>query len=158
MLKRKDPPEPPQAAGSVDLAALPGYLGYMLRQAQAGVFRDFKPLMGDLGIRPGEFSLLTLVAANPGIHQGVLARFYRLDKSTLSASIKSLLERGLIARTRNPDDRRYYALQLTDTGRKALSLATRRVEQQERKMDSMLAPGERAQLLDLLRRIAGVFD
>ena len=143
---------------SIDFGKLPGYLGYQVRQAQAAIFRDFAQTMKDVGLTPGEFSLLTMVEANPGINQITLARVYRLDKSTLSYSVNGLKRRGLLSVTRSRDDRRYYGLHLTPAGRETLREATLRVEKQERSMDAVLAPGEREALLDLLKRVSRAFD
>ena len=142
----------------VNFGRLPEYLGYQVRQAQAAVFRDFARLMKDVGVTPGEFSLLTMLDANPGINQITLARVYQLDKSTLSYAINGLKKRRLIRRMRDRADKRYYTLWLTDVGREVLTRATERVEEQEREMDAVLRPGERVQLLDQLKRIAGAFD
>ncbi|MDP6172775.1 MAG: MarR family winged helix-turn-helix transcriptional regulator [Rhodospirillales bacterium] len=142
----------------VDFGHLPNYLGYQIRQAQTAIFRDFAGLMKDVGVTPGEFSLLTLLDANPGINQITLTRVYQLDKSTLSYAINGLKQRRLVKRVRDRDDRRYFSLWLTEVGREVLGRATERVEAQERAMDAVLRPGERAQLLDQFKRISGAFD
>ncbi|MFV2039009.1 MAG: MarR family winged helix-turn-helix transcriptional regulator [Acidimicrobiales bacterium] len=144
--------------GPIDLGALPSYLGYQLRQAQAAVFRDFARIMAEVGVSPGQFSLLTLVEANPGISQTTLALTYGLDKSTLSYSVNELVKRDLIHRTRRNSDRRFYGLELTDGGSATLRRATAVVETQERRMDAALEPGERGQLLALLTRVAGALE
>lgn len=144
--------------GAVDLAQLPDYLGYQIRQAQTSVFRDFARMMADVGVAPGEFSLLTTINANPGISQNRLVRAYQLDKSTLSLAINKLVKRGLIRRTPDERDRRYFSLWLTGEGLTAMARATERVENQERVMDGVLQPGEREALLDMLRRISRAFD
>ncbi len=122
------------------------------------MFRDFTEIMDGIGVSPGEFSLLTLVEANPGIDQMTLARTYRLDKSTLSYSVNGLVKRGLIHRTRRHSDRRFYGLDLTKSGTATLRQATRAVEGQERRMAAALDPGDREQLLALLARITGTFE
>ena len=124
----------------------------------AAVFRDFARLMKDVGVTPGEFSLLSLLQSNPGINQITLTRVYQLDKSTLSYAINGLKRRRLIRRIRDRADKRYYSLWLTDVGCEVLGRATERVEAQERAMDAVLHPGERGQLLDQLKRISGAFD
>lgn len=143
---------------AVDLAQLPDYLGYQIRQAQTAVFRDFARMMADIGVVPGEFSLLTTVNANPGINQNALVQAYQLDKSTLSLAMNKLVKRGLIRRTPDERDRRYFSLWLTDEGLDLLARATERVENQERVMDGVLRPGERKAMLDMLRRISRAFD
>jgi len=147
-----------QELAEVDFGRLPSYVGYQLRQAQSAVFRDLSRTLRETGVTPGEFSLLTMLKANPGINSITLTRIYQLDKATLSLSIKGLAKRGLILSTRHANDRRYYALELTGEGRALLRTVTRRVERQERTMDAALKPGERARLVDLLRRISRAFD
>ncbi|OGA14128.1 MAG: hypothetical protein A3H32_14645 [Betaproteobacteria bacterium RIFCSPLOWO2_02_FULL_63_19] len=146
------------ARADVDFGRLPGYIGYQLRQAQSAVFRDLSRTLRETGVSPGEFSLLTLLKANPGINSITLTRIYQLDKATLSLSIKGLGKRGLISSTRNAQDRRYYELELTEKGRTLLLNVTRRIERQERAMDTVLKRGERGMLLDLLQRISRAFD
>lgn len=138
----------------IDYGPLPSYIGYRIRQAQTAAFRDLGGAVRDIGLTPGEFSLLTMVAANPGITQARLVEAHRLKKSTLSLAVKALVERGLVRRRRDRDDRRFFAIELTGLGRAKLARFTRRIEAQEREMDSVLAPGEREQLIDLLSRIA----
>ena len=149
---------PGRELAGVDFGRLPGYIGYQVRQAQSAVFRDLSRSLRDTGITPGEFSLLTMVRANPRINSITLSRIYQLDKATLSLSIKGLAARGLIASTRSANDRRYYALELTRAGHALLQGVTRRIERQERVMNAVLKPGERERLLDLLQRISRAFD
>jgi DNA-binding MarR family transcriptional regulator len=148
----------PAANDVLDYGKLPTYLGYQARQAQAAVWRDFPRLMKGLDVTPGEFGLLTLIAANPGINQISLARVYKLDKSTLSYATNRLVKRRLIKRQRDPSDRRHYTLWLTPTGEAKLAAATAKVEEQENMMDGMLEPGERELLLKLLRKISHAFE
>ena len=147
-----------QELTEVDFGRLPGYIGYQVRQAQSAVFRDLSRTLRETGVTPGEFSLLTMVRANPGINSITLSRIYQLDKATLSLSIKGLAARGLISSTRHANDRRYYALELTPAGRALLQGVTRFIERQERTMDAVLRPGDRERLLDLLQRISRAFD
>ncbi len=153
---RNEPPDPARAA-PLELGALAGYLGYQIRQAQSALFRDLARATRPLGVTPGEFSLLATLERNPGLSSTRLAGAYRLDKTSLSLALKRLAGRGLVASNRNADDRRYHSLVLTAAGREVLRRATRRIEAQERAMDALLGPGERALLVDRLRRIAVAF-
>lgn len=145
------------APSAVDFGKLPGYIGYQVRQAQSAIFRDISRTIKDLGVTPGEFSLLTMLQANPGLNSITLARIYRLDKATLSLSLKRLVKRGLIESARSASDRRHLSLRLTEAGRRVLQRVTRRIERQERAMDAVLKPGEREVILELLTRISGAF-
>jgi DNA-binding MarR family transcriptional regulator len=141
------------AAGRINYGRLPDYLGFNLRRAQAAMFGDFARLTGDLDLTPGQFSLLVLLAANPGISQIGLSRAFGLDKSTVSPSIDRLEKRGLVERTRTPNDRRFYALHLTPAGGDLLMRATERVERQESTMARALTPDERRAMIDMLQRV-----
>ena len=150
---RKNAAGAPSSAGEPELGSLPDYLGYALRRAQMALFRDFARRMAALDVTPGQFSLLTLIAANPGISQVALARIHRLDKSTLSPAVDRLARRGMIRRRRAQGDRRFYALSLTDAGARTLGQVTSLVEGQERAMADALQPGEPGALVDMLGRV-----
>jgi DNA-binding MarR family transcriptional regulator len=51
--------------------------------------------------------------------QHELARRLGLEKSTVSRLVTGLVDRGWLSRTRNPDNRRLYRLQLTHDGQAA---------------------------------------
>lgn len=143
---------------SINLGPLPAYLGYQIRQAQAAVFRDLLTLTADLDVTPGEYGLLTMIESNPAISQIDLAAAHKLDKSTLSLAVTRLVKRGLIRRARSPDDERSYRLFLRKAGQNTLARLRERVESQEKTMDSVLRPGERELMLELLRRISSALD
>jgi DNA-binding MarR family transcriptional regulator len=138
----------------VAFGPLPDYLGYLLRRAQARVFADFaEALEGE--ISPGEFGLLTLVAENPGITQVRLAAALGLDKSTLSPALARLTRRGLLRRERLASDGRLQALRLAPSAAPAYAAMRARVEAHEARIGSALTAAERAELMRLLRRMAG---
>ena len=155
---RKRRLESAEKTQAFNFGPLPHYLGYQIRQAQAAVFRDLMTSIADLKVTPGEFGLLTMLDGNPGISQVDLAAVYKLDKSTLSLAVGRLVKRGLVRRTRNREDERYYALWLLQPGRLLLQRVRERVEAQERTMDAVLHRGERRHLLDTLQRISQALD
>lgn len=135
-----------------------GYLGYQIRQAQAAIFRDLTAATADLDLTPGEFGLLAMIDANPGISQIDLAAIHKLDKSTLSLAVTRLAKRGLIRRARSPDDDRANSLFLRKAGVGLLRGMRERIEVQERTMEAVLRPGERELMLDALQRISHAFE
>ena len=141
---------------SIDLARLPDYLGYQIRQAQTAVFKDIETKMKAIGVTPGEFGLLTIVKANPGINQKALTNLYGLDKSTLSYAVNRLVDRKWISSKRDPKDGRYFGLWVTPTGGAKADAATDHIAKQEDLMDTVLEKGERQQLLSMLVRISAV--
>jgi DNA-binding MarR family transcriptional regulator len=139
------------APEDLDRGPLPDYLGYLLRRAQARVFADFADTLRE-EVTPGEFGLLMLVQANPGITQVRLAAALGLDKSTLSPALARLTRRGLLRRHPLPD-RRHQALRLAPGAARVVEDLRTRVEAHEARIGAALAPDERAELMRLLRRI-----
>jgi DNA-binding MarR family transcriptional regulator len=131
---------------------LPGLLGYRLRLAQQAVFRDFAASIRE--ISPGRLGVLLLIEANPGVAQGRLAGAVSLERSTMVGVIDALEARGLVERRRG-EDRRTNGLWLTRAGRALLARLKRRIALHEQRVAAGLSPAERAQLLELLARLAG---
>jgi DNA-binding MarR family transcriptional regulator len=147
-------PGPMPENSDVALGLLPSYVGYNLRRTQAASFRHLDQLARELNLTPGQFSLLSLLAGNPGISQKALSQVTGVDTSTMSPALDSLARRGLINRARAAHDRRSYSLSLSPEGEKILAAMREHVERQERVMADALEPGERDHLLAMLKRIA----
>lgn len=139
---------------AIAFGKLNGYLGYKLRLAQQADYADFARAVGDIDVSPGRFSLLTLLAANPGITQTDLSRAVNLDKSTLTPALDQLERRGLIERRRIPSDRRALAIHLSGEGHALLAYMTEQVERHETSLSALFTPAEKRQLIRFLSRIA----
>ena len=140
-----------RSRSALELGVLPQLLGYRLRLAQQAVFRDYAASVGELS--PGRAGMLILIEANPGVPQGRLAEAMRLERSTMVGVVDSLEERGLIERRRG-SDRRTNGLWLTRPGRLLAARLRRRIERHERDVAAGLSDAERAQLLNLLEKLA----
>lgn len=132
---------------------LDGLLGYHLRRAQVAVFQDFAATMHGMDITPGQFGVLALIQANPGLTQSALGEAMGVDRSTVVAVIDRLESRDLVRRAPSPTDRRSYALVLGEEGASRFTAALRRVRNHERRIARRLTAAERATLIDLLRRV-----
>jgi len=140
------------------LGPLPDFVGYNLRRAQIASFKHIDRIAGALELSPGQFSLLTFLDANPGVSQKAISGAFGVDTSTLSPVLAMLSGRGLVRRDRAPRDRRNYAIALTAEGKRLLDGMRAHIEAQEALMSDVLAPGERAALLEMLRRIAAALE
>lgn len=136
-----------------EFGLLPQLLGYTLRRAQVALFQDFTAAVQGHDITPGQFGVLVLIDANPGLNQSELGLAMGVDRSTVVAVIDRLENRALVSRQPAPRDRRSYALELTAEGRRLLGDLVPLVHAHEARVAERLSPDERRQLLDLLRRI-----
>ena len=139
------------SASTLQQGLLPGLIGYRLRLAQQAVFRDFAASVP--GLSPGRIGMLLLIEANPGVTQSRLALAVSRDRSTMVGVLDQLEGKGLIERRRGAD-RRTNGVWLTRRGRNALAHAKRAIAIHERRVAARLSSAERAQLLELLARIA----
>lgn len=142
----------------VQLGWLGGTLGYNLRRAQNASFQAFTELTGDTGLRPGRYALLQLVGDNPGIGQTALSTAVGRDKSTLTPLLADLERRGLIVRQRDPLDRRGRRISLTKPGQAKLDQLASCAARHEARLNAVLEPKQRQQLLALLRQLIEALD
>ena len=140
--------------GEISLGLLPSLLGYALRRAQVAVFQNFTEVVGASELTPGQFGVLVVIDANPGLSQTQLGNALGIDRSTVVAVIDRLETRGLVVRQAAPNDRRSHALHLSDSGKTTLRRLTERVRAHERTIARHLSAEEQAQLIELLRRVA----
>jgi DNA-binding MarR family transcriptional regulator len=135
--------------GQIDTSYLESLLGYNARRAALAVIGVFLQRMAPYGLRPVDFSVLTLIAHNPGITSRQVCAALDILPPNLVGMIKSLDKRGLIERRPHPTDRRAQGLHLSPAGRKlqkdAQSTAT--------KLESDVASRLSAQELDLLKEL-----
>jgi DNA-binding MarR family transcriptional regulator len=136
------------------LGILPDLVGYHLRRAQVAVFQDFAREMASFGVTPGQFGVLQVIAANPGLSQSELAKAIGVDRSTVVAVIDRLEQQDLVVRAKSPTDRRSHALQLSQTGARLVEELAGRVRRHEDRIAAALSPRERTRLIELLKKIS----
>jgi DNA-binding MarR family transcriptional regulator len=120
-------------ASALDYGALNDRLGYALRRAQIAVFRDFFDAFAEFDIRPGQYSVLTIVERNPGLSQTQVCDALGIQKANFVSVLDILVERGLIDRKPTPKDRRSYALFLTGSGKLLIRKLHRIAETREQR-------------------------
>lgn len=105
----------------IDTAAVTGIVGYRLRRAQLHIFQQFIDRFGAHEIRPAEYSVMALIAANPGRKHTEIANVLGIKRANFVALIAGLDRRGLVERRAKDGDRRSHALYLTDAGHALLA-------------------------------------
>jgi DNA-binding MarR family transcriptional regulator len=142
-------------ADGLGLGELEHSAGLMLRIAQLTAFERFFALFGQSEIKISEFTVLIAVAENPGIRQGVLADVLKIKWSNMTKLVRTLEDRGLIARHVPRSDRRAVVLSITDEGKRQIATSGDKMYRLDREALSMLSDTEHAQLIALTRKVAG---
>jgi DNA-binding MarR family transcriptional regulator len=138
----------------VDLGPLTRLIGYMLRRAQIAVFQQAFCAFAEAGIRPAQFSVLAVIAHNPGRTQSQVAGALGIKRTNFVALLDGLERRGLAVRRPAPADRRSHALYLTDAGRATVRRLNQMVSRLEARMIAHIGKDGRTTLLALLQRLA----
>lgn len=137
----------------VDTTFLEGLLGYNARRAALAVIEVFMQRMAIYKLRPVDFSVLSLIARNPGITSRQLCTALGILPPNLVNLIGMLEKRELIERKPHPRDGRATGLHPTPAGQKLLRQAERTAAELEQEVADRLTPGEQKTLLRLLRKV-----
>ena len=82
----------------IDMKELRGYLGYALRRAQMLAYADFIAALAELNLSPGQFGVLTVIDANPGLRQSEVSSALGIQKTNFVALLNEFERRGLAVR------------------------------------------------------------
>lgn len=102
--------------------------------------------------------LATLGFRNDACSAQYIAHCTRTHKSTISRAVTALMQRQLIERVENEDDRREFALRLTRKGRALYEELIPRLLRKEREIMSCLTAAERASFALALGKIEKSLD
>jgi DNA-binding MarR family transcriptional regulator len=139
---------------ALDLGVLTEHIGYVARRAQLAIFKDFIQTLAGVDIRPAQYSVLLVIAQNPGLTQAELGRALAIKRANLVGMLNELERRKLARRVASPSDRRSHALHLTAHGRQMLARFRRLALEHEKRATRTLTPEEKRTLLALLGRVA----
>jgi DNA-binding MarR family transcriptional regulator len=135
------------------MAGLESTLGFRLRLAQQHVFRDFVALFSAIDINPVLYSALILIEKNRRCRQSELAAALGVQQPNLVDRIDALVQRGLVSRTPDPQDRRANVLMLTATGKGFMVGVHAMHEEHTSHLKRQLGEDEYAQLVTLLDKL-----
>jgi DNA-binding MarR family transcriptional regulator len=148
----KKVPEPP-VVEHVDTSYLEGLIGYNARRAALAVIEIFLERMAVYGLRPVDFSVLSLITHNAGITSRQLCTTLGILPPNLVGMINALEKRGLVARQPHPRDGRAMGLHLTPAGQKLMRDAERTAAELESEAGSRLSDAEVKTLIRLLKKV-----
>ncbi|ANH03457.1 MULTISPECIES: MarR family winged helix-turn-helix transcriptional regulator [Shinella] len=116
------------------------------QRAARALARRFDDALRPLGLTNGQFSLLMALNRPEPPPMGPVATVLAMDRTTLTAALKPLERRGLVAVEADPRDRRGRLLRLTVEGRRLLTRAFPVWKETHEKIDRQLAAVDMAAL------------
>jgi DNA-binding MarR family transcriptional regulator len=127
---------------------------FLLAQIGSHAAAKFAERLAPLDLTPAHAGILRILGRRGPLTQQALAGILGMFASRLVALVDQLESRGLIERRDHPDDRRSYALHLTEKGRTSLQSIGRVAREHQKALLAALTIDEQRQLAQFLQRIA----
>ena len=137
----------------VDTTYLQTLLGYNARRAALTIIEGFLERMAEFGLRPVDFSVMSVIHHNPGVTSRQLCAALNLLPPNLVGLVQSLEARGLIHRLPHPTDGRAMGLHPTPQGQALMQQAEQAATDLEIERSARLTTAQRKTLLNLLQKI-----
>lgn len=138
---------------AVDTRFLRTLVGYNTRRASLSIIGVFMERMAVYDLKVVDFSVLSLVAHNPGITSRQLCATLNVLPPNLVGLIAALERRGLIERRPHPSDGRAMGVHLTPAGVELTGQAEQTAAQLEHDATARLTAAERKTLIRLLQKV-----
>lgn len=128
------------------------YTGYLLRRAYARATDCASACLGpEHHLRA--VALLSILADRGPLSQSELAAITHVNRSIMVKLVDDLEQHGWVTRSRNPRDRRSYALEVTERGRDVLLEVNDELDRAEALLTASLDEDERNRLCRYLRSL-----
>ena len=141
------------AVEEIDTSFLESLLGYNARRAALAVIEVFLERMAPYGLKPVDFSVLSLVMHNPGITSRQLCAALGILPPNLVGMVNALEKRELVERRPHPRDGRAMGLHLTATGQTLVRDAEKTAAALEAEVSARLSANELETLIQLLKKV-----
>ncbi|TAL79036.1 MAG: MarR family transcriptional regulator [Burkholderiaceae bacterium] len=129
-------------------------LGYAIKRAQVRTYEALFRILGPSALSPARMTALSIVATRPGVNQSELAEMLSITRAGVVKIVDALGSLGYVRRQSIPDDRRSYALRVTNSGLAELRRLNGLMQRHERQIAARITKAERRQLMGLLEKIA----
>jgi DNA-binding MarR family transcriptional regulator len=136
------------------ISALDERIPFLLSQLGSHVSGEFQRRMRGIGVQPRTYAVLMALATEDGQSQRQLSARLGIHRNAMVTVIDALEADGLVLRMAHPDDRRAFAITLTDRARSLLPDLDEAGRALEDAVAEPLSAVERNALRELLQRVA----
>ncbi len=136
---------------------LDGFLPYRLSVLSNAVSRKIADIYErEFDLSVWQWRIIAVLGEQKGLTSTEVAQHTLMDKPTVSRAAASLIERGILERHIDADDRRRAPMRLTEEGEAIYAAVIPRALQSERELLDALTPEEATTLHTLLSRLSTV--
>ncbi len=140
------------------ITALDERIPFLLSQLGAHVATEFGRRMSDIGVQPRTYAVLMALATDDGQSQRELCARLGIHRNAMVGVVDALEAEGLVDRRTHPEDRRAFAITLTDRARNLIPDLDQAGRALENSVTAPLSDAERKMLRELLQRMAAGAD
>ncbi|TNC47402.1 winged helix-turn-helix transcriptional regulator [Rubellimicrobium rubrum] len=123
------------------------------QRAARRLARRFDRLFAPLGLTNGQFSMMVALSGQWSPRLGELADFLGMDSTTMTAAVKPLEKRGLVALRADEADGRVRRPALTQAGRDLVALAVPLWREEHAKVQADMIGHDAGNLASILGRL-----
>lgn len=134
-------------------STLDSHLGYRLRMVSNAVSQSFARKVEREGVTVAEWVFLRALYDAGRVAPSQLAEGMTMTKGAISKLADRLLEKSLIERRANPDDKRAHTLALNEKGRALVPRLAALADKNDEEFFGTLTSDERRRLMQLLGKI-----
>ena len=128
-------------------------IGFLMADVSRLLRRVFDERARSIGVTRPQWRVLTVLAREEGINQGMLADRLEVEPITLSRMVDRMQDAGLLERRADPDDRRAWKLYLSDNATPLIAELRTLGEILSDEALEGISDAERDALTDLLGRV-----
>ncbi len=139
----------------MELGPLETNVGYFMRKSVLAAQSSFLKESG-VKLLTGQYSVMEIIAQNPGRTQSAIAWAAGLDRSSLVPILNQFEKNNLITREPVERDKRAYAVSLTEKGQSELAVLREQVVKMEQKFIDGLGARNHQQLINLLKKFQDI--
>lgn len=136
--------------GERDFGLSPGFLIRRLHQIHIALFAEE---CAALEVTPAQYSVMSVIFAQPGMDQSAIAEEVGVDRATLASVVARLEAAGFLRRIISRTDRRQKLLSLTPRGKTILAKMQAPVLRAHERTMEPLPPEERVLFLKLISQL-----
>lgn len=135
------------------VSGLTAHIGYLLRMVSNAISQEFARKVACEGVTVAEWVMLRALYDGGSIAPSALAQKMGMTKGAISKLAERLLEKGLIERVGNPDDKRGHSLFLSAAGQRKVPLLAGLADENDAAFFAVLTGQEQDGLRGLLRAL-----
>jgi len=132
---------------------LDAHTGYLLRMVSNAVSLEFARVLAGEGVTVAEWVMLRALYGIDAVAPTVLARKMGMTRGAISKLSDRLLDKGLIERADNPDDKRGHKISLSAAGTEKVPGLARLADENDSLFFSVLSKEGQEELRALLRAL-----